>query len=161
MTVEASVEEQVIRQAVELHKTTDEGTLLDHSGFCFYLRSDLVKQGLGQNPRDSLRKMLDGIPRFYSIQTREDAADLMMENLADYMGDAEYFVYLESDGMGEAHGPVYRGSGLFAAEQNRVSAYFEESGKAEGKLILQDGLMIAPLADESQSCYGIMGIRPR
>ena len=36
VTVEASVEEQVIRQAVELHKTTDEGTLLDHSGFCFY-----------------------------------------------------------------------------------------------------------------------------
>ena len=52
-TVEASVEEQVIRQAVELHKTTDEGTLLDHSGFCFYLRSDLVKQGLGQNPDGS------------------------------------------------------------------------------------------------------------
>jgi HD-GYP domain-containing protein (c-di-GMP phosphodiesterase class II)/CheY-like chemotaxis protein len=113
-----------------------------------------------RNYRDSLRKILDGIPQFYSIRTKEDAADLMMENLAEYMGVAEYFVYLERDGKEDAHGPVYRGSGLFATEQNRVSAYFEESGKAEGKLILRDGLMIAPLTDESQNCYGIMGICP-
>lgn len=53
VTVDAPVEEQVIRQAVELHKTTDEGTLLDHSGFCFYLRSDLVKLGLKQKPDGS------------------------------------------------------------------------------------------------------------